>query len=194
HVPGNIEFNLEQLGADWYVANLHKWYFVPRGCGFLWAAQHRQKGLVPSVLSWEIDKPFPYGFYWTGTRDASTWLSIPSAFNFMDRFGEEKVRQHNHSLLRQGLALLGDAFGVEPYAPDNMIGSMGLIRAPEGFPFPETEDDRLKFQKTLRGKHKIMANPSFFQNGQMWLRISAQIYNNPEDYKKLADAINAMRH
>ena len=28
------------------------------------------------------------------------------AFAFMDRFGEEKVRAHNHALVREGMALL----------------------------------------------------------------------------------------
>ena len=57
------------LHADWYVANLHKWYFVPRGCGFLWAAAGARTGLLPNVLSSDIAYSFPYNFGWTGTRD-----------------------------------------------------------------------------------------------------------------------------
>jgi isopenicillin-N epimerase len=33
HVPGNVPFDISAIAADWYVANLHKWYFVPRSCG-----------------------------------------------------------------------------------------------------------------------------------------------------------------
>jgi isopenicillin-N epimerase len=43
HVPGNVALDISSVAADWYVANLHKWYFVPRGCGFLWAAPDRAR-------------------------------------------------------------------------------------------------------------------------------------------------------
>src|ERR1700722_1025980 len=101
HAPGQIALDIPVLGADWYVGNLHKWYFVPRGCGFLWAAPERRNGLMPNVLSWDGAYPFPSNFAWTGTRDPSNWLTVPTAFDFMDRFGESAVRQHNHKLIRE---------------------------------------------------------------------------------------------
>ena len=111
HVPGNIALDIESTNADWYAGNLHKWSFVPRGCGFLWAAPARQNGLIPGVLSWDIDCPFPQSFEWTGTRDPSTWLSIPPAFAFADQFGEDAIRNHNHRLVREGMHLLSQALG-----------------------------------------------------------------------------------
>ena len=58
HVPGNVALDISSIPADWYVANLHKWYFVPRGCGLLWAAPDRRDGLVPNVLSWRSSGNF----------------------------------------------------------------------------------------------------------------------------------------
>ena len=103
HAPGNVALDIPAVGADWYVGNLHKWYFAPRGCGFLWAHPDRRERLAPTVLSWDIDKPFPHSFEWTGTRDPSAWLSTPAAFDFMDRFGEANVRKHNHDLVMEGI-------------------------------------------------------------------------------------------
>jgi isopenicillin-N epimerase len=51
HAPGQIALDIPGLKADWYVGNLHKWYFVPRGCGFLWAAPDREHRLMPNVLA-----------------------------------------------------------------------------------------------------------------------------------------------
>ena len=102
HAPGNVALDISAVGADWYVGNLHKWYFAPRGCGFLWAHPDRRGRLAPTVLSWSIDKPFPHSFEWTGTRDPSAWLSAPAAFDFMDRFGEVEIRKHNHDLVMEG--------------------------------------------------------------------------------------------
>jgi isopenicillin-N epimerase len=193
HVPGNVALNLSAVAADWYVANLHKWYFVPRGCGFLWAATDRRGALVPNVLSWEIKREFPHSFEWTGTRDPSAWLSIPAAFAFMDRFGEEKVRAHNHTLVREGMTLLAEAWKVRIDTPNCMISSMALIPLPHDMPCAPDEESRLRLQKRLWDGFGVEANPSFAANGTIWLRFSAQIYNSVADYEKLARAILALR-
>ncbi len=193
HVPGNVPFDISAIAADWYVASLHKWYFVPRSCGLLWAAPDRRGGLVPNVLSWEIKREFPHSFEWTGTRDPSAWLSIPAAFAFMDRFGEEKVCAHNHGLVRQGMALLTQAWKVRADTPDSMIGSMALVPLPEGMPYTTDEESRIRLQRRLWDRFGVEANPSFTANGTIWLRFSAQIYNSLADYEKLARAVLALR-
>ncbi len=193
HVTGNVALDISSIPADWYVANLHKWYFVPRGCGFLWAAPDRRGGLVPNVLSWDIKREFPHSFEWTGTRDPSAWLSIPAAFAFMDRFGEEQVRAHNHALVREGMAVLAEAWKVRVDTPACMIGSMGLVPLPDGMPFANDEESRIRLQKILWDGFGIEASPSFALNGTIWLRVSAQIYNSLADYEKLACAVLALR-
>jgi isopenicillin-N epimerase len=193
HVPGNVPFDISAIAADWYVANLHKWYFVPRSCGLLWAAPDRRGGLVPNVLSWEIKREFPHSFEWTGTRDPSAWLSIPPAFAFMDRFGEEKVRAHNHRLVRQGMALLTQAWKVRTDTPDSMISSMALVPLPDGMPYTTDEESRIRLQRRLWDRFGVEANPSFAANGTIWLRFSAQIYNSLADYEKLARTILDLR-
>ena len=115
HAPGAVPLDVPSIGADWYVGNLHKWHFAPRGCGFLWARPDRRELLAPAVLSWEIEKPFPQSFEWTGTRDPSGWLSVPAAFDFMDRFGEAAVRAHNHDLVMEASRLSGS--GLERRDP-----------------------------------------------------------------------------
>ncbi|HEY2105714.1 MAG TPA: aminotransferase class V-fold PLP-dependent enzyme [Candidatus Binataceae bacterium] len=193
HVPGNVPLDISSIPADWYVANLHKWYFVPRGCGFLWAAPNRRGDLVPNVLSWDIKREFPHSFEWTGTHDPSAWLSIPAAFAFMDRFGEEQVRAHNHALVREGMALLAEAWKVQVDTPASMIGSMALVPLPDGLSCATDEENRIRLQKRLWDKFAIEACPSFAHHGTIWLRFSAQIYNSLADYEKLARAIVALR-
>jgi len=38
HAPAAIALDIASLGVDWYVGNLHKWAWVPRSSGVLWAA------------------------------------------------------------------------------------------------------------------------------------------------------------
>ena len=61
HVAGQLPLDLEDLGADFYGGNLHKWLCAPKGAGFLYAApqvQHLLESLVVS-FGWESDAPGP---------------------------------------------------------------------------------------------------------------------------------------
>ena len=189
HAPGNVALDISAVGADWYVGNLHKWYFAPRGCGFLWAHPDRRERLAPTVLSWNIDKPFPHSFEWTGTRDPSAWLSAPAAFDFMDRFGEANVRKHNHDLVMEGSRLLARAWKVETPTPESMIAGMALAPLPAISGFSATEQDRARIQVTLWEDHRI-ACPCILFGGRLHVRVCAQIYNEIEDYEKLARAVS----
>jgi isopenicillin-N epimerase len=192
HVPGVLPLDIEAIGADWYVANLHKWHFAPRACGFLWARRDRRERLAPTVLSWDIDEPFPHSFEWTGTRDPSAWLSIPAAFAFMDRLGEADVRRRNHDLVVEGAKILASAWGVANDAPDGMIGAMALLPLPESSSFAATLEGRERVQRALWEAHKIACTCMLFE-ARLYLRVCAQIYNSPDDYEKLARAIDGMR-
>ena len=193
HAPGQIAIDIPGLEADWYVGNLHKWYFAPRGCGFLWAAPDRKDRLMPNVLSWDVGQPFPSNFAWTGTRDPSNWLALPAAFDFMDQFGEEAVRTHNHKLLRGAIAVLADMWRFQLTTPDVMTAAMALVPMPDGLPYPATDKGRNLLEVDLKTDHNIVVNPAFAHDGRIWLRITAQIYNDIEDYQKLGDAVLALR-
>jgi isopenicillin-N epimerase len=192
HAPGQIALDIPALRADWYVGNLHKWYFAPRGCGFLWAAPGREKPLMPNVVSWDISEPFPSNFAWTGTRDPSNWLSVPAAFDFMDRFGERTVREHNHTLIRDATAVLADMWRFHVTTPDMMTAAMTLVPVPGGLPYPATDEGRKRLELDLKNEHNIVINPAFADGGRIWLRITAQMYNGIEDYYKLGDAVLAL--
>jgi isopenicillin-N epimerase len=190
--PGNIPLNITDIGADFYTGNIHKWYFLPQACGFLWVSPERQKNLAPTILSWECNKPFPASFEWPGTADQTVWLSVPAAYEFMDRFGEKNVIKHNHALVREGLRILEDAWNFKSRTPDSMIGSAAIAPLPESMPYPHTDDARGQIQNDLWYQHKIMASVSHLAEGRIWLRFCAQIYNEPSDYERLARAVLKM--
>ena len=158
----------------------------------MWAHPDRQAGLVPAIVSWNIEKAFPASFEWTGTRDPAAWLSIPAAFDFMDRLGEEKVRDYNHDLVLEGSRMLAVAWGVKINAPESMISSMALIPLPEIPSHSATLDERERIQRTLWETNKI-ACPCVLFEGRLHVRVSAQIYNSIGDFEKLSRAIDQLR-
>ena len=101
-----IPLDVPSLGVDYYVANLHKWAFVPRSSGFLWAAPERQPGLHPTVISWGLDQGFTTEFDWVGTRDPAPFLAAPEGIAMMREMGVDAVWRYTHGLAR-GAARLG---------------------------------------------------------------------------------------
>ena len=85
HAPGQIPVNLDQIGADFYSANCHKWMCAPKGAAFLYARREAQPLLSPLVVSWGwrqgVPGPSPFidEQQRQGTRDIAAWLAVPAA-------------------------------------------------------------------------------------------------------------------
>src|SRR4029450_7451598 len=91
HGPGMLDLDLPALGADWVTGNAHKWLFAPKGCALLWAAQGVQQALHPTVISHGFEQGFTDEFDWTGTRDPTACLAVPSALAFYRSMGRSPL-------------------------------------------------------------------------------------------------------
>jgi isopenicillin-N epimerase len=196
HVPGQLALDIPSLGADWYAGNLHKWAFAPRSCGILWAAPDAQKELHPTVVSWNYDRGFTHEFDWTGTRDASSFLSAPIGIAFLERLDFAAARAYNHDLLWRGIALLRERLARhaagEPMptaAPESMSGSMSAIRVPLALGRDDADARRLRDR--LLFEHRIEVQVACWRE-RVWMRISTQVYNEIEDFQLLAGALDTL--
>jgi isopenicillin-N epimerase len=191
HAPGMIPLDLTALGADWYTGNGHKWLCAPKGCAFLWASPARQADLHPTVLSHGLGSGFVAEFDWVGTKDVSAWLAVTAALEFHHLLGSASVRQHNHDLVLQASHYLAHTWGVELPAPDRMIGSMVTLPYPHRS-WPEQtmllEERALHLHDWLWDQHRIEV-PIFPFQGDLWIRISAQVYNEMDEYCRLGDLL-----
>jgi isopenicillin-N epimerase len=186
HAPGMVDLDVTALGADWVSANLHKWLFAPKGSGFLWARKEVQADLHPTVISHGFEQGFANEFDWTGTRDPTAWLSLPAALAFYRSMGDGALRARNHDLAVAAAALLAQRWGTETGAPEDMLGAMAAIRLP-GQRAATTEAAHA-LNNALWERHRIEV-PVMAIGPHLWLRISAQIYNELTDYERLAAAL-----
>ena len=74
---------------------------------------------------------FRLAFDWTGTPDPTPWLSVPAAIRYVGRAGPRRLagahgRERGPAPARPGTALCA-ALGIEPPAPDTMLGSMAAV-------------------------------------------------------------------
>jgi isopenicillin-N epimerase len=186
HAPGQIDLNLEQLDADFYGANLHKWLCAPKGSGFLHAKPEYHQILAPLIVSWGWDSEDPglsvLADYheWQGTRDPAAFLAVPSAIAFQRENDWGMVRARSHKLAVQFQQEVNSLTGLESLSLPSFFEQMVAVRLPE--------IDPEVLQKRLYEEYRIEI-PVFLWNDLPLIRISVQGYNSSNDVEKVLAAL-----
>lgn len=99
--------------------------------------------------------------------------------------------QRNHQLALEGRQLLCAALGVLPPCPAEMIGSMAVVPMPE-----ELENYNFMFlHDELFDRFGIQVQVIPWQESpRLLVRISAQIYNQRQQYEYLAKALKELQN
>ena len=145
HVPGHINLNISNLDCDFYTGTCHKWLCAPKGSSFLYVKKSFQDSLKPQVMSWgeEGDDPgpsqFQMDFQWQGTKDMSSFLSIPSAIHFIESNNWEENHKLSKELILEVSDDLKNLFGTDPlFKSEDWVGQM------VSHPLPLTAPENLK--------------------------------------------------
>jgi isopenicillin-N epimerase len=189
HVPGHLPLDVAALGADWYTGNAHKWLFAPRGCGLLWTAPSRQAQTFPAVLSHGTDDGYTEAFDWIGTRDVTPWLCFEISANIHEGLGGAELLQRNRALASEGAALIAERLGAVITVPAALRGAMVAI--PMGLA-PKKADVAKQMRRSLTAEYGVIA-PIYDFGGRIWVRVSAQIYNQLDDYRRCSEALIKLR-
>jgi isopenicillin-N epimerase len=204
HAAGQVPLDVRAMAPTYYVGSGHKWLSGPKGTGFLYVRADRQKGFRPLQLSSRANKVRPEralylrDFDYQGTDDYSGILTLPvsmKALGGLFEGGWPALMRHNHETVLCGRQILARVLGERITAvtsPASMVGSMTSIILPEPGPMaaalPTRYDDPL--QDALLERHGIVAPVwRFGQSNTRVLRISAQQYNTPTQYERLAAAL-----
>lgn len=186
HAPGAIDLDVSRIGADFYVANLHKWAMAPRSCAFLAATPDWQPLLHPPVISWGYGSGFTQEFDWVGTRDPTPWLCAPDGIRFLREMGLDEMRAYNHALAWRAARWLTQRWGTPLEIDESMVGCMVAVMAP-----PSCGTDKpaaVRLRDRLLFEHDIEVH-THARAGAVWVRLSAQVYNDDEDIERLGTAV-----
>jgi len=183
HAPGQIPLDIAALGADWYVGNLHKWYFAPRSCGFLWVSKAHQPATRPLAISHGYGEGFRAEFEWTGTRDVTAALATPAAIDFHESLGGVALMARNSALVREAASMLAAQWRTELTGPSDHFAAMATVRLPLRGEATGARANAL--MRELAERHKIGAAVVVLE-GALWVRIAAQAYNEIAEYERLA--------
>lgn len=186
HAIGQLPLDLAALGADWYVSNLHKWLYAPRGTAMLYASGSAVPLTWPLSTSHFAPLGFPRSFDYVGTRDYTAWLTAPAALGFFKALEPERLWAHERELLTHGSEQL-QRVGIEPVAPPEMSAAMRAFVLPQSR--PGIERDAIQVMQTLWERERIETR-CVIRSGALLLRISAQAYVEAADLTWLAQALD----
>ncbi len=183
HAPGMLP-GPAAAPVDAWVGNLHKFACGVRGAAAIVLRGSWASRVQPPTDSWAIDEPFPAPFDVQGTIDATSYLATVFGIAQLEELlGWERIRDHQHAVLRYSQELIAEAFG-DATGEDHRVSvampapAMGLVRLPDGL-VSEAEGAgglRARIADELAVETQIAS-----WGGSDFLRISSHAYSTAED-------------
>ncbi|KAI7869291.1 pyridoxal phosphate-dependent transferase [Spinellus fusiger] len=199
HTLGHIPLNLDEVDCDFYLSNLHKWFFVPRPAAFIRVAKRNQHLVHPLTINSDYKSnkeglnalTFRDEFGWPGTSDFSNFLCIEDAYEYRKTLGgEEAIIKYCHDLAVCGGDLVAKIFGtsVMEVPEKNLTACMVNVRLPlVQSRLSDSETGNFVFEKLLHEHNcTVYVYP---HNDQWWVRLSPQVYNDLSDFEYVAKAL-----
>tara|TARA_B100001142_G_C14271877_1_gene631218 strand:- start:242 stop:1417 length:1176 start_codon:yes stop_codon:yes gene_type:complete len=198
HVPAHIPLDIKELDPDYYTGALHKWLCCPKGSSFLYVKKEKQDGIQPMLKSWgwgeeyekfkssvQLHSPsrFINVFQWQGTRDMSTFFTVPEAIQFQEEHDWDSVRLRSINMVIEARNRINEITKLPKICPDDWLGQMATIL----FPI----DDTVAFKKTLYNDYQIEM-PVMRHIEHTAFRISIQGYNSEADIDHLINALEEL--
>jgi isopenicillin-N epimerase len=198
HAPAMIPLDLEEIGADFYGGNCHKWLLAPTGAGFLYLGRGNEDRLQPIQVSWgyrpertHLDERDDTGstprlryYEFEGTRDICAWLAVPAALDFQRALGFETIRRHNAALADHVRARFQRIPALRLATPVEMCGFMTAFRLPPDVQAPA-------WRKALWEQYRIEA-PIVERPEGLLIRVSTHFYNTEEEVDRIGAAVEKL--
>jgi isopenicillin-N epimerase len=188
HALGQLPLRLEEIGADFYTANAHKWLCAPKGSALLYARPEAQPRLEPLIISWgdtaftPTGRPFLDEQQWPGTHNPAAFLAVPAAIRFWAEHDGERVLAQCRELTRRARTTLAADLRVLPLSPDSPEWFQQMF----ALPLPPCDGPRL--QADLYTRHRVEVPVMRWQD-RPHLRVSIQAYNSSADLTRLQAAL-----
>ncbi len=189
HVPGNIDVNIAEIGADVYVGNLHKWMWTPRSSAILWVREQLQRQIRPLIVSWGHGQGFLSEFDQMGTVDPSAHLSASAAIDLLAETGFAGIVEHNHRLAVQAAETLAAAWDSQVLSAPDCMTTMAAVSLPDRLGVDPRS--AVRFRDRLLDEYRVEVSIGATDRWS-WARVGIQIYNDINDVQRLAEAVTSI--
>ena len=192
HAPAQVPIDLNNSSFDIFTGACHKWMMTPKGSSFLYVKKEFQSMVDPLIVSWGYKSMSPshstfLDYHQTnGTRDFSSFLTIPDAIQFMEENHWDDVSRECRELVIHNAPTLCKLLGAVTLAPLNDIFIRQLFSASIKTAEPE------KLQSHLFEAYHVEV-PVMRHENQTYLRYSINAFNDQHDLDRLFDAISDIK-
>jgi isopenicillin-N epimerase len=188
HAPGQIQVDLADIGADFWVGNMHKWICSPRAAAYLYVAPQWRDTIRPQIASHGFGGGFHEAFDWTGTFDPVTVLAIPAAFGFWSTLGGwDEVRRRQREVVDDGAKRIAAALGSHSPIEEQFRAAMRIIELPATLTAEAARGIETRLADDYRIEVSLMP-----LHDKSWVRVCGQVYNTSDDYDRLAEALTEL--
>ena len=192
HAPAQVPIDLNNSSFDIFTGACHKWMMTPKGSSFLYVKKEFQSMVDPLIVSWGYKSMSPshstfLDYHQTnGTRDFSSFLTIPDAIQFMEENHWDDVSRECRELVIHNAPTLCKLLGAVPLAPLNDIFIRQLFSASIKTAEPE------KLQSHLFEAYHVEV-PVMRHGDKAYLRYSINAFNDQHDLDRLFNAIGDIK-
>lgn len=182
HATGHLAINLDELGADFYSGNCHKWLSAPKGSAFVYVHPDYHAMIDPLTISWGWDGDTLFKrTSWQGTRDIAAFLTVPDAIRFQQEYHWAEVYERCHDLAMEAMHRVCELSGMPPVAMPRFFGQMLAAPLPD-------DTDLVALKNDLYEQYRVEV-PLTSLNGRNYVRVSVQAYNTETDIAKLIEGL-----
>ncbi|MBF8190202.1 aminotransferase class V-fold PLP-dependent enzyme [Nonomuraea sp. K274] len=187
HSWGQLDFTIDDLGADFAVFSLHKWMGAPLGSGFLYI----REGRLPDIDMMFADETYPAADIrsrvHSGTMDVAPILTVGTALDYHLTLGATVKQARLRYLRDRWVHQVRDIGNLEILTPEDpaMYGAITAFRVTGR----TTEADNLAIADELMNNHQIFTVRRGGVARGDCVRVTPALFNSSDDVDRLAKAL-----
>lgn len=184
HTFAHFDFDLSDLGCDYYATSLHKWLLAPHGTGMLYVRDKKIEDLwplmaAPNTMDDDIRK-----YEEIGTHPAANYLAIAEAITFHQGIGAKRKEERLRYLSDYWVDKIIDHDRVRLNTSRDPRYYCGIVNVEiEGI-------DPGDLVSHLWKQHRIIVTPIKHDEFQ-GIRVTPNVYTTLEELDRFAEAMDA---
>jgi len=185
HAVAHIQYNIKDLGCDYYGASLHKWLSVPLGAGMLFVKKEKIKKIWPLIADSPKDEDDISRLNHTGTHPVATDLTISDSIDHYNMIGAARKEARLRYLQLYWTSKVRNLPNVVLNTPAEESRSCGIANVGIKGMKPAL------LAETLLKKYKIFTVAIDYANVQ-GCRITPNLYTTTKELDVLVEALKEL--
>jgi selenocysteine lyase/cysteine desulfurase len=185
HAVAHIQYNIKDLGCDYYGASLHKWLSVPLGAGMLFVKKEKIKKIWPLIADSPKAEDDISRLNHTGTHPVATDLTISDSIDHYNMIGAARKEARLRYLQLYWTSKVRNLPNVVLNTPAEESRSCGIANVGIKGMKPAL------LAETLLKKYKIFTVAIDYANVQ-GCRITPNLYTTTKELDVLVQALNEL--